>query len=506
MAAAGSPSLAQDREKNKICWRVGASKEAIIAHLKTYDINLCSTTVIHGKSKRVAKRKVRGTWKTFRLNYDEGEGETESGWYDFARKAYEHFTGAVIHDLRAIPSNEDPIARSSNEVSIVKNAWRKRTSARLSCGDNEPLRTLDDIEQDRKRQRTIALEYKAHKEVNRQLRWQSELRSFVEMLDDGNIAEVVLDTAPIVLPHDVAPNELLYKLKRSAVAFIRRVDDHFAHMQQWKVFLHRLREAQDNQTSFSLLVDEDLNPIPLAQVNRVHLQRYHVQLLALQHVYSKMIELNDVEYTFTAAIAFSSMCVDRCTETVRLWRVEFERNGGGLFLSQKGRYKRNWIMDDPVLADRARRYLKDAVSRKPKIDDTCGVFKIAHFRSWLNDDFLPALNTDEGDDDVVFLQPGVQRVSQSTALLWAKKLGLVWKARKKSYYVDNHDRADVLEYRNNVYLPKERDLEVKQYLWAVLSTDEFDQLKIGCSRVELVERGLCCDMPNNQVEVHVDLL
>ena len=243
MAAAGSPSLAQDREKNKICWHVGASKEAIIAHLKTYDINLCSTTVIHGKSKRVAKRKVRGTWKTFRLNYDEGEGETESGWYDFARKAYEHFTGAVIHDLRAIPSNEDPIARSSNEVSIVKNAWRKRTSARLSCGDNEPLRTLDDIEQDRKRQRTIALEYKAHKEVNRQLRWQSELRSFVEMLDDGNIAEVVLDTAPIVLPHDVAPNELLYKLKRSAVAFIRRVDDHFAHMQQWKVFLHRLREA-----------------------------------------------------------------------------------------------------------------------------------------------------------------------------------------------------------------------------------------------------------------------
>lgn len=64
------------------------------------------------------------------------------------------------------------------------------------------------------------------------------------------------------------------------------------------------------------------------------------------------------------------------------------------------------------------------------------------------------------DDDSVWLRSS-KNVSMSTALRWAKKLGLAWRKRQKSYYVDSHDREDVLHYRNVLYLPREHELEVR---------------------------------------------
>ena len=63
-------------------------------------------------------------------------------------------------------------------------------------------------------------------------------------------------------------------------------------------------------------------------------------------------------------------------------------------------------------------------------------------------------------DDSDFLQ-----VSESCALAWAHRLGLCYATRKKHYYVDGHDRPDVLAHREN-WLEKEGRLELRQYLWA----------------------------------------
>ena len=63
-------------------------------------------------------------------------------------------------------------------------------------------------------------------------------------------------------------------------------------------------------------------------------------------------------------------------------------------------------------------------------------------------------------EDSDFLQ-----ISESCALAWAHRLGLCYARRKKHYYVDGHDRPDVLAHRAK-WLKKEGRLELRQYLWA----------------------------------------
>jgi hypothetical protein len=98
------------------------------------------------------------------------------------------------------------------------------------------------------------------------------------------------------------------------------------------------------------------------------------------------------------------------------------------------------------------------------------------------------------------------KVSLGTALVWAKKLGLEYMSRKKSYYVDNHDRADVLLYRDAKYLPEENALELQQYVWAQMTVAEFTKINAGCTQEELKEKGLLFDLGDGRVEVHVDIL
>ena len=161
-------------------------------------------------------------------------------------------------------------------------------------------------------------------------------------------------------------------------------------------------------------------------------------------------------------------------ETVRLWVKSFEHHGGKLRLSEWGRHVRNWIMDDPVRRHHARAWLRHQVRRKPKIGDTKGVFKISMFHEWLNTKFLKQYHENvaevaalaqvvDVEKDVV-RKKAIVKVSLGTALVWAKKLGLEYMSRKKSYYVDNHDRADVLLYRDAKYLPEENALELQQYV------------------------------------------
>jgi hypothetical protein len=110
------------------------------------------------------------------------------------------------------------------------------------------------------------------------------------------------------------------------------------------------------------------------------------------------------------------------------------------------------------------------------------------------------------DDDVVLSLTDVRYVSLKTALVWAKKLGMTYMARKNSYYCDGHDRADVLRMRNNDYLPREHELELRQFLWVRLTADQMEQLNIeGVQFLE--EKGMIVPLDEmGMCEVHVDLL
>ena len=55
-------------------------------------------------------------------------------------------------------------------------------------------------------------------------------------------------------------------------------------------------------------------------------------------------------------------------------------------------------------------------------------------------------------------------------------MGLCYATKKKHYYVDGHDRPDVLAHRE-IWLKKEGELELRQYLWAKMPLAK--ALKLG---------------------------
>ena len=69
------------------------------------------------------------------------------------------------------------------------------------------------------------------------------------------------------------------------------------------------------------------------------------------------------------------------------------------------------------------------------------------------------------------------QVCWSTARSWAIAIGCKFNKHKKGYYVDGHDRADVLEHRKE-WLAKELELELRQYLWVQLTVDQATELKL----------------------------
>lgn len=54
--------------------------------------------------------------------------------------------------------------------------------------------------------------------------------------------------------------------------------------------------------------------------------------------------------------------------------------------------------------------------------------------------------------------PRSTRIRARTARRWLKKMGLIHGTVQKGVYVDGHEREDVKNYRNNVFLPKWREL------------------------------------------------
>ena len=109
--------------------------------------------------------------------------------------------------------------------------------------------------------------------------------------------------------------------------------------------------------------------------------------------------------------------------------------------------------------------------------DNHGVFSIGDFQNYLNKELLPAWQVpkktlpqrarhEDGVGTSTYLQVG-----WSTARSWALALGGSFDTHKKGYYVDGHDRPDVLEHRK-VWLEAERKLELRQYLWVQLTVDE----------------------------------
>jgi hypothetical protein len=214
---------------------------------------------------------------------------------------------------------------------------------------------------------------------------------------------------------------------------------------------------------------------------------------------------------------------------------------GCMPLGQWGHYRREWLFEDEILKGKAKRWLKERVMRKPKVGETEGVFKIAHFWKWLNEEFLPSLNKGEDGQDC---DPGPSadadaeheaaeegegegaaagkqkqkprcakkwrpaKVSISTALAWAHRLGLSYLTARKSYYVDKHDDAANLVFRAK-YVASEMEYELRQHLWYPMSVAEYNMLheqQGDALNTEVLERLGLYYCEGDNVELHVDVL
>ena len=112
-----------------------------------------------------------------------------------------------------------------------------------------------------------------------------------------------------------------------------------------------------------------------------------------------------------------------------------------------------------------------------------GVFCISDFQGYLNKVLLPAWEVPKSTLPyrVRYVDPvetsKYLQVCWSTARSWALAIGASFDKHKKGYYVDNHDRKDVLEHRA-VWLGEERELELRQYVWAQLTVAQARKLNV----------------------------
>ncbi|RKO93973.1 hypothetical protein BDK51DRAFT_24039 [Blyttiomyces helicus] len=103
---------------------------------------------------------------------------------------------------------------------------------------------------------------------------------------------------------------------------------------------------------------------------------------------------------------------------------------------------------------------------------------------------------------------GLPAICLRTAYSWLQKMGLEAKEYRKAVYFDGHERKDVLEYRNKVYLPaitavepllaeyKGKEMDVVRQLtlnWEREHVPIFDNESIcyhnNSGRLEWVRRG-----------------
>jgi len=56
-------------------------------------------------------------------------------------------------------------------------------------------------------------------------------------------------------------------------------------------------------------------------------------------------------------------------------------------------------------------------------------------------------------------------LSSGTAHSWLLKLGWNWKEVRKGIYKDGHEREDLRQYRNNIFLPRMAALKLRMMEW-----------------------------------------
>ena len=128
-------------------------------------------------------------------------------------------------------------------------------------------------------------------------------------------------------------------------------------------------------------------------------------------------------------------------------QVDECRNGMMLDESEAEESLSEWLLESEDAQKKAVQFVRDNAIQT---GDNGHNMTIDDFHRWINDTLLKES------------APGMT-VSRSTAQRWLYKLGFQHKVAKKGVYIDGHDRPDVIDYRNNVFLPQMAEVEQRSY-------------------------------------------
>lgn len=147
-------------------------------------------------------------------------------------------------------------------------------------------------------------------------------------------------------------------------------------------------------------------------------------------------------------------------EIARQWK-----DGAGVYFARQIRFlARNYQLFEQLPAsdhggDRGKSLLNDervqTAARTYLLDQRVGEVTSVRFHRALNERILPSLG---------YLPRG-NGLSVRTARRWLYKLGWRRSELKKGVYMDGHERPDVMEYRNAVFLPLMALLERRMVQW-----------------------------------------
>jgi hypothetical protein len=196
--------------------------------------------------------------------------------------------------------------------------------------------------------------------------------------------------------------------------------------------------------------------------------------------------------------------------SVHNWHRQYRQNGE-LQPSRRGQYaKVQWLLEDVEMQNKAKKWVRSHSRRTGEKN-----MIVADFQKYLNEKLLTKILKErkrasdekkkaDGDDDAddesedeeeeseeekkESKEPEERKdkeekkeeeqkndetvgISESTALRYLHRLGFRTENSKKTFYCDGHQRDDVMAYRQNVYLPKMKELSK----WTMHSAPPLDE-------------------------------
>eukprot|EP01043_Picozoa_sp_COSAG02_P043525 COSAG02_NODE_3799_length_6215_cov_11.385710_1_plen_882_part_00 len=164
-----------------------------------------------------------------------------------------------------------------------------------------------------------------------------------------------------------------------------------------------------------------------------------------------------------------------------IYHPEFQRNGGFKH-DGRGQYDREWIMNEEDMLIRFQKYMM--YEKYLTIDKTeefvngpkflGGKMKDEDGNTVLDDDGNELLEKDRLE------KYGVKfPVCRDTVWHWMLRAGAqcTRDGNTQTYYTDNHNRPDVVEYREKDYTPHMLDIEDRMYAWLQLNATELAEIQ-----------------------------